>query len=125
MQDETRDPLDRKRKISDETGCAVVGALSMTDEEPKARKRKKPNCKERMPWDQRREDLEDWEFRRTYRMTRPTSDCVLRIIRPRLCKDESKARTKAQAAEYNFIEPELRLSMTLRFLAGEILHLCM
>ena len=49
MQDETRDLLDRKRKISDETECAVVEALSMIDEEPKARKRKKP--KERMSWD--------------------------------------------------------------------------
>ena len=42
MQDETRDLLDRKRKISDETEYAVVEALSMIDEEPKARKRKKP-----------------------------------------------------------------------------------
>ena len=123
MQDETRDLLDRKREISDGTECEVVGALFMIDEEPKARKRKKP--KERMSWDQRCEDLEDWEFRRTYRMTRPTFDYVLHSIRPRLWKDESKARMKAQAAGYNFIEPELRLSMTLRFLAGEILHLCM
>lgn len=123
MQDETRDLLDRKRKISDETEYAVVEALSMIDEEAKARKRKKP--KERMSWDQRCEDLEDWEFKRTYRMTRPTFDYVLHSIRPRLWKDESKARMKAQAAGYNFIEPELRLSMTLRFLAGEILHLCM
>ena len=123
MQDETRDLLDRKRKISDETEYAVVEALSVIDEEPKARKRKKP--KERMSWDQRCEDLEDWEFRRTYRIARPAFDCVLHIIRQRLCKDGSKARMKPQAAGYNFIEPELRLSMTLRFLAGEILHLCM
>ena len=75
MQDETRDLLDRKRKISDETEYALVEALSMIDEEPKARKRKKP--KERMSWDQRCEDLEDWEFRRTYRMARPTFDYVL------------------------------------------------
>ena len=123
MQDETRDLLDRKRKISDETEYALVEALSMIDEEPKARKRKKP--KERMSWDQRCEDLEDWEFKRTYRMTRPTFDYVLHIIRPRLCKDESKAGMKAQAAGYNCIELELHLSMTLRFLPGEILHLCM
>ena len=74
MQDETRDELDRKRKISDpdETEYAAVEALSIADEEPKARKRKKP--KERMSWGQCCEDLEDWEFRRTYRMARPTFD---------------------------------------------------
>ena len=95
MQDPTRDLLDRKGKISDGAECAVVEALPMIDEEPKARKRKKP--KERMSWGhgQRCEDLEDWEFRRTYRMARPTSDYVLHIIRPRLYKDGSQARMKA------------------------------
>ena len=89
----------------------------MIDEEfePKARPRKRKKPKERMSWDQRCEDLEDWELRRTYRMARPTFDYVLHSIGPRLWKDESKARMKAQAAGYNFIEPELRLSMTLRF----------
>ena len=42
MQDKTRDLLDRKRKISDGTEYAAIEALSMIDEEPKARKRKKP-----------------------------------------------------------------------------------
>ena len=93
----------------------MLESLSLLDDES-TRKRRKP--KERMDWSERVSSLEDWEFRRTYRMTQATFDHVLQQIRPHLFKDEEKARRVAENGGYHFIEPELRLSMTLRFLAG-------
>ena len=107
----------RKRKEWAETEYQVLEALDMIDDEVKRRKRKRQ--KTRLSWEERLKDLDEpWEFRRTYRMTFTTFDEVLRRIRPRLFKDEAASRRAAENAGYGFIEPELRLSMTLRYLAG-------
>ena len=90
----------------------------MLDDPPKKRKRGKQ--RERMVWEERLSDLTAWEFRRTYRLTEDTFNHVLEKIRHRLVGKEGieKARQRAENAGYEYVEPELKLSMTLRFLAG-------
>ena len=87
------------------TGCSQFFKLSRDFTHAKARKR--------MVWQQRVRSLTPAEFKRTYRMTLKTFYAVLRNIRPAFMSSV-KARRDLGGA----VAAELKLSMTLRYLAG-------
>lgn len=69
----------------------------------------------RMDWQARKDSLTDREFKRTYRISKETFDKVLAAIRDQL---QPKSPEKARQDLHGAVQPELLLSMTLRFLAG-------
>ena len=70
-----------------------------------------------MVWQQRVRSLTPAEFKRTYRMTLKTFNAVLRNIRPAIMSSV-KSRKKARRDLGGAVAAELKLSMTLRYLAG-------
>jgi hypothetical protein len=73
--------------------------------------------RKRMVWQQRVRSLTPAEFKRTYRMTLKTFYSVLRTIRPAIMSS-LKSRKKARRDLGGALAAELKLSMTLRYLAG-------
>ena len=67
----------------------------------------------RMDWDAEMLFLSDAEFRRIYRMSRASFNTLLQMIRPYLKKETTRLGKKVKP-----IIPELRLAITLRYLAG-------
>ena len=109
--------MTRKRRQGEEVFLAAVPAAELLADPPK--KRQRHACRGRMDWDQRLRDLRPSEFRRTYRMTLKTFDFILERIRGSpVGPNEALSRQRAESARYTYIEPELKLPMTLRFLAG-------
>ena len=91
------------------TGRSQFFKLSRDFTHAKARKR--------MVWQQRVRSLTPAEFKRTYRMTLKTFYAVLRNIRPAIMSSV-KSRKKARRDLGGAVAAELKLSMTLRYLAG-------
>jgi len=109
--------LTRKRRQDEEVFLADASAVELLADPPK--KRQRHACRGRMDWDRHLRDLRPSEFRRTYRMTLKTFDFILERIRGSLVgPNEVLSRQRADSGGYTYIEPELKLSMTLRFLAG-------
>ena len=88
--------------------------LQIAAEESEAAKQERiPNRpRRRMVWEERLQSLSEQECKRTYRMDLETFNWILGKIRhhPRVTREAKKARGPIAA--------ELRLSMTLRYLAG-------
>jgi hypothetical protein len=59
-------------------------------------------------------DLSEGEFRRVFRMQRSTFTSLLNVLLPDLLRDDSMALRSSGGR----IEPEIRLALTLRLLAG-------
>ena len=70
----------------------------------------------RMDWEERVKIMAQipGEFRRTYRMELATFNYILETLRPHLTRDNERASRSSKGA----VIPELRLSMALRFVAG-------
>ena len=74
-------------------------------------------ARKRMVWRQRVRSLTPAEFKRIYWMTLKTFNAVLRNIRPAIMSSLA-SRKKARRDLGGAVAAELKLSMTLRYLAG-------
>lgn len=70
---------------------------------------------DRMDWPSFKERLDDFTFRRYYRLGRDDFAVLLELLRPHLAVDETMSRRGSPSTP---VTPELQLSMALRIFAG-------
>ena len=69
----------------------------------------------RVDWQELKDSLTEFEFKRAYRMTKQLFDILLSKIRDKI---RTHDELRAGQSSVGVISPELRLSMTLRFFQG-------
>ena len=69
----------------------------------------------RVDWQELKDSLTEFEFKRAFRITKELFDILLSKIRDEISTEDE---VQASRSSVGAISPELRLSITLRFLAG-------
>ena len=105
-----------KRQLETELFVLTLAtALGEENEEQPSRKERSADRKrQRMDWNIRIDSLSDKEFIRTYRVNKQLFNEILLKILPAIKSKESMARSHLNGP----VAAELKLSMTLRWLAG-------
>ena len=113
LADDELDVLAARRRYDAAIVAAVVSGGHVSLEHPRSRSANRGRT--RLVWDVHDSNLTDFEFRRLYRMERPTFRALCDRLRPRLTCDTEMGRRGSPGGP---VAPELKLSMTLRFMAG-------